>query len=57
LCILCGFICTISGLLFPFVDDYRLCILILWIVLYCGAVILPIMTSNMLSSVQIELRP
>jgi hypothetical protein len=42
---------------FPFIDDYKMCILLIWIVLFCGAIILPILTGVMLSSVQPELRP
>ena len=56
-CIFYGFVAVCAACPFPFVDDYRICIILIWILLFCGAVILPILTGIMLSSVQVELRP
>lgn len=56
-CIFYGLIAIAASLPFPFVNDYRICILLIWIVLFCGALILPILTGIMLSSVEPELRP
>ena len=56
-CIFYGLIAISASLPFPFVDNYKICILLIWIVLFCGALILPIMTGIMLSSVEPELRP
>ena len=56
-CIFYGFIAVCAACPFPFFDDYRICIILIWIILFCGAVILPMLTGIMLSSVQTELRP
>jgi hypothetical protein len=46
-----GFIAVCAAIPFPFIDDYRICIILIWLVLFCGAVILPILTAIMLESV------
>jgi sugar phosphate permease len=56
-CIFYGIIAVCASLPFPFIDDYRICIILIWIILFCGALILPILTGIMLSTVQPDLRP
>jgi hypothetical protein len=56
-CIFFGLIAILASLPFPFIDNYKICIALIWIVLFCGALILPILTGIMLSTVDPELRP
>lgn len=51
-----GIIAICSVIPFPWVEDYRIGVLIIWIVLFCGAFILPIMNGVLLCVVEPELK-
>lgn len=57
ICIGLGFIGICFAVFFPFVNSGFLAMSIVWIVLFIGGIILPILTGVMLLTVENELRP
>lgn len=51
-----GIVSIVAVVPFPWVDDYRYGILIIWVVLFCGAFILPILNGVLLCVVEPELK-
>lgn len=51
------FIGSVFAGIYPFVDDARVAIAILWVVLGAGAVYFPILIGTMLNTVKPEMRP
>lgn len=56
-CILAASICIIAALIVPATDNFRILISLIWIMLFAGGYILPILTGVMLDQVENELRP
>jgi len=56
-CMFFGIISVISAIFVPMSNDFKVLILLIWIMLFCGGYILPITTGVMLNSVENNLRP
>jgi sugar phosphate permease len=50
--ILAGIITSICGIIIPEVDNFLIFSVIIWIMLFCGGYILPIMTGIMLTTIE-----
>lgn len=57
ICISLGVIAISIAIWFPFIDNGFLAFAVVWVVLFIGGIILPIMTGVMLLTVEDELRP
>jgi len=56
-CNLIGFIGVACAIMVPMTDNYVACIGFVWVLLFIGALILPIATGVMLGKVEPEMRP
>lgn len=56
-CLFVGVLCGMMGMPIPFMDNAPLVLLLLWLAIFNGGMLVPILTSLMLSVVQPELRP
>jgi len=56
-CNLIGIIGVTSAILVPMTDDFKVCIALVWVLLFIGALILPIATGVMLGKIEPEMRP
>jgi MFS transporter, Spinster family, sphingosine-1-phosphate transporter len=54
--IFAGVICCITAVPVPFLDNFVFVICCIWIMLFCGGFILPIVTGVMLTTVEPEMR-
>ena len=56
LCLFIGCLACISGLPVPYIDNFYIAILLIWLLLFFGGMILPNLTAIMLDSVEIKLK-
>ena len=56
-CLFMGVISVIAAVIIPMSNDFKVLILLIWILLFCGGYILPITTGVMINSVENDLRP